>query len=788
MKNSADRIIVENADVCIAFAADTGRLESLYAHPHGREYLDRNVHDGPFSIWHGFAEPYVFSREQDGTACTVPPEPSDIAAGRFLPGELSEAVVRGDRCVLRYREPGSALIAVVTVELDGPSSRWTLTVTNEGTAACEMMADFPRWQGLNLAREADGRMLVMNQAGYVGSLWSHRGGLYGHSFQQSAQFGCLFEKATRDCFGFYVDDSTFGAKEIRFVEPGIEIRWFPPVVLAPGESHTYPSSVLMLYDGLWKETARAYGDWYEAAVGPDPVPAWVRHNDTYAGAWMERRGDEYDTRPGPSLEDMPLNAMESFDELPIHYLRMPTETIEFAFYCRQSQWLAQGADGQPLGPQPRRHTDGWNAIREDLGGLPALVRGVEAVHRMGRKVTLYVEGLIVPDDSELFEHIPAARDWVVLNADGTTDGPYTVQRFVHMCPGCLEWQDHVVDMCRRLTRDTGIDGIRLDSLGFYFWPCHNPAHGHASPYDYNAWVQELYEKVARAVRAIRPDALLSTEAPADLNHRHFNHSLHQIASMELPEALEEDVSPLRVALPKYRLHTGAAVAGPSMQMQPLWQAPGEDDAPWIAAFSAARPTLSDGDASLPDPIADPAGMRCRRVRGETDDVVVGVRSDWSDGPTVSHRLLFRGDRVKSRITLPLEYRPAAAWLFDLEARTLEPLSPDYDDGVLGFTTESNWFMALLQQQDTQLSPCWINMPQRVKHGSEVVLNLEAPGVSDPANAVLRIPGMAGRDSIEVRVPGTVSVQVPADTQPGWYRAELSSDQLLPTVCMFRVTR
>ena len=526
-----NQIILENRDMRVAFASDTGELAGLFAKPNSREYLATSV-GGPFAIWHNFTAPYLFVPEKEGGACKKPPDPLDIADSCFHPGGLIESKVRDDRALLTYRDSSSTIVANVSVELDGRASRWSLTLANEGSEAVELMADFPRWEGIGLTRDAGGRMLAMNQAGYVGTIWNYPGGLYGNAFQQSAQFGCLFETETGDCFGFFVDDQTFGAKEIRFDEPDVYIRWFPPLRLDAGQSHRYPSSVLLLYDGSWKETARAYGRWFDEVVRPDPVPGWIRLNESYTGAWAEKQADEYDTRPGPSAGDVPPGAMASFEDLPVHYLRNPVETVEFAFYCRQSQYSANDENGQPLGPQPRRHTDGWNEIREDLGGMPALAKGVEAVHEMGRKVTLYVEGLIVPEDSELFEHIPAARDWVVINADGTKHGPYDHERFVHMCPGCVEWQDHVVDMCVRLVRESGVDGVRLDSLGFYYWPCHNPAHNHASPYDYNMWVQELYAKVAPAARAIIPDALLSTEAPADFNHRHFNHSLHQIFQVQ----------------------------------------------------------------------------------------------------------------------------------------------------------------------------------------------------------------------------------------------------------------
>ena len=378
-------ICIENTDVRIVFDAETGRLASLVSRPRRREYLAGAGHTAPFAVWHGFHESYRFSSRTEGGACDEPPDPAAICRSRLVPGMLSGVVAEADRAVLTYREPSAGLVARVSVELDGRESRWTLAVANNGPDPIELMADFPRWEGINLSRAAGGRMLAMNQGGYVGSIWHHRGGLYGNAFQQSAQFGCLYERSTGDCLGFYVDDPEFRAKEILFVEPDLVVRWFPPVGIAPGTSVDYPSTVLMLYDGSWHETAHAYGQWYRTTVRPDPVPEWVRSADSYSGAWMEKRGDEYETRPGPAGPEMPPAAMDTFDELPIHYQRIPAQTIEFAFYCRQSQVPALGDDGSPLGPQPRRHTDGWNEVREDLGGTAALARGVEAVHRMGRR-------------------------------------------------------------------------------------------------------------------------------------------------------------------------------------------------------------------------------------------------------------------------------------------------------------------------------------------------------------------------------------------------------------------
>ena len=795
MSPSREQISLANSQVRVSFDAGSGSLRSLCARPHEREYLSESGAGGPFMLWHGFSRPYLFSSSRAGGPCERPPEPGDLGARRLAPGPqgggdgavaLSDVHLEGESLRLTYRHEASGLLAAVSVQLSGCESRWTLTVTNDGSRTEELMASFPWWRGLALSREAGGRMLAMNQAGYAGTLWHHRGGLYGAASRQSAQFGCLFEKATGDCFGFYVDDPSCGAKEILYLEPDVKVRWFPPHALAPGESLTYPSTVLLLYAGSWKETARAYGQWFRNTLRPDPVPEWVRYNESYSGAWTEKHGKEYFPLSGPQPKDMPSGSMDSFEELPAHYLRIPVETIEFAFFCRQSQVVEREGTGERLPPEERRHTDGWNEIREDLGGMAALRRGVEAVHRMGRRVALYVEGLIVPEDSELFEHIPQARDWVVVNADGTTNGNYTKQRFVHMCPGCVEWQDHLAAMSARLMREAGIDGIRLDSLGYYFWPCHNPAHHHCSPYDYNRWLQEVYAKVARAVREVKPDALLSTEAPADFNHVHFNHALHSMNDLEIPYAVSEEPSPLRVALPAYRLHSTATVAAPSLQLQPLWQYVGAEDAPWLAAYAAIAPVFCDGDASLPDPITDRPDMGCRWMRGGAEDLVTGVRALDPEEPKHNVMLLPREDRVRTEVTVPLGYTPAAAWLFDLQERRLDLLPWEEAERGVKFSVQSNWFAVLFRREAGPV-PGWIQLPETVAAGAVAVARIAAPGLAAPVDATLRVPAVAGLEDVRVRVPGECELRIPARTPPAWYRAELRGRELCPAVALFRIT-
>ena len=62
-----------------------------------------------------------------------------------------------------------------------------------------------------------------------------------------------------------------------------------------------------------------------------------------------------------------------------------------------------------------------------------------------------------------------------------------------------------------------------------------------------------FAKVAAAVKAVKPAALLSTECPVDYNCLHFNHSLHQSFDPSKNRGQLMDTAPLRVALPDYRV-------------------------------------------------------------------------------------------------------------------------------------------------------------------------------------------------------------------------------------------
>ena len=222
--------------------------------------------------------------------------------------------------------------------------------------------------------------------------------------------------------------------------------------------------------------------------------------------------------------------MESFRDLAKASIRAPFDNAEFAFFSHGS--MLHGI-----------HTDGLNVIREDMGGADALKAGIAEVHRLGLHTTLYIEGYIVPNESELVQS-GRADPWRIMAKDGSTDGPNHDTKAQLMCVGCKEWQDHLAQTAARLLRETGADGIRLDSLGYLYLPCYNPQHHHSSPFDFNKWVKELLAKVRTAAIEVNPNALLTTEATMDWYGQWFHGALIQRWTREIP--------PMRAAVGPYR--------------------------------------------------------------------------------------------------------------------------------------------------------------------------------------------------------------------------------------------
>lgn len=773
--------VLANRRLSLDFDRKTGMLAQITNRETGGRYLQEPPAGGNlFAVYHDFSGLFDITGTGAGTP-RVATDPRDITRSVFTPGTAATVRFRrsgsaiSTRLSILYRAERWRATLALTLRGDSPAVRCSLSVTNTDRVPATCMAVFPFLSGIRLGNGKRNLMVVNDQAGTIRPLWCEQdGGIYGNGYRMSMQWGCAFDDESRQALGFIVLDSSLRPKDIRYRRPSIEVRYFPPLTLAPGGTTRFPDAELVVSTGDWKPIAERYHRWFTSALRPVRHSRWVREIDSHLGQWFGKR-----RRPGPLERPNALeNRLWSFADLPEVYRELPVDVIEFAFHCEGSV-------------SRRVHTDGDNVLRKDLGGAAALRRGVRGVHRLGLHFTFYVEGYIVPFDAQIVARRGAGA-WAVMNRDGTNLGNYSRNGWLQMCPGCEEWQEHLARTAARLVRETGADGVRLDSLGTYFFPCYNPAHRHRSPFDFNLWIDELLAKVARSVRSVRRDCLLTTEAPVDFYARHFDGALTQQAIDTAQISVTRDVAPMRVALPEYAVfpHNPCGPIASSLMGYPGGDGgidPGgrfSDLAErWRCVRYAAAEVLSWGNAAHDNPRASRTDVECRRFSGPGMDVIVGARVEKDRDPAAyrgrQHAWMYLNgdvdllpDRVRYSVSLDTGgRRPDAAYLYDVETLAVRPAGPLFDGFVARMRLTERWFMAVFCYGKSPAAVT-VRAPDAVQAGESCSLALDSLGGRASGSRVrISIPGW-GIDA-SARAPGEARLRVPRTAGPGKYVCTVS---------------
>jgi hypothetical protein len=153
--------------------------------------------------------------------------------------------------------------------------------------------------------------------------------------------------------------------------------------------------------------------------------------------------------------------------------------------------------------------DGYN---ERFGGLPAFRRAIETYRQKGALVTLYTDPLRVDWGTKCGRRY--GELWGVVRPDGAYRDDYDAWR---MCHDVAEYRQFVAETMRRVMRETGADGIRLDEYGHAGSACLSTKHEHTfAEWGCTEWqraVAEATRLVRRAMDDVKPDSVLTTEHP-----------------------------------------------------------------------------------------------------------------------------------------------------------------------------------------------------------------------------------------------------------------------------------
>jgi hypothetical protein len=246
--------------------------------------------------------------------------------------------------------------------------------------------------------------------------------------------------------GFYVrnTDNTFQFKKFSYdrLDDGVSLN-FETHNQAPFDSHTTGQSRMWrfnTYVGDWRVPARIYREWMERAFQPrrlSDMPAWVRDITLY----VKTSGPHMDLI---DFEEMVDRLAELVD---------PTKTLLYF-----GAWM----DGGDWWDPERSDTSPDYFPKPNLGGC------VEAAHRHGFRVLLYVAVHLCSLDYPLYPHLRQYqyRDpWTGELRGQCLDRSCVKPLFpvAHISPASSEWRNLLIGKLKPVWEEYDIDGFHLDA-------------------------------------------------------------------------------------------------------------------------------------------------------------------------------------------------------------------------------------------------------------------------------------------------------------------------------------
>lgn len=197
-----------------------------------------------------------------------------------------------------------------------------------------------------------------------------------------------------------------------------------------------------------------------------------------------------------------------------HFSRLPELLDKARALGLNTIYLVDWYAGDPQRPPDAAWRNKGDYLpRADLGGEPALIEGIRAVHAQGGRVISYLEPWVVSKASEVgLQH---GQDWSIHDPNGPLKEPYPWDW--KLCPAHRPWVDWLEARTRYIVGTLGFDGVFLDSWGFERGRvCMHPGHGHrpGDPEAFDRGVIAVAQRIQRAVQQSRDDGAVLCEGSA----------------------------------------------------------------------------------------------------------------------------------------------------------------------------------------------------------------------------------------------------------------------------------
>jgi hypothetical protein len=300
--------------------------------------------------------------------------------------------------------------------------------------------------------------------------------------------------------------------------PGLSVAYeYLRRTRGPGETFAAKDAAIRAHAGDWHVALRAYADWCHRVWKFRPYPSRLTSVVSMVSpGW----GQDALFRDGKYRSDFLsprsncVELMSWWDWSPVGPWGTPLDQFVKKWgEAKQKTWEPYFAKDPVSGRMMFNNNPGdYDGYNQRWGGLPAFRKAVRSYQRTGTLVTLYTDPMRVDGASRCGQKY--GKLWGVVNADGKYFDAYDCWR---MCLDVDEYRKWTAETIRRVMRETGADGIRLDEHGHGGSACFSKSHRHTfAEWGNTEWLRATAESaklVRQAMDEVAPRSILMTEHP-----------------------------------------------------------------------------------------------------------------------------------------------------------------------------------------------------------------------------------------------------------------------------------